>query len=167
MSNMRKTIVKNRNSIDNNINSNNSNTVKITLIVGLIMILLAYGTSALIYHFTKQPSTITDVKQYNINSSLVFDMEEDEYYVLFYDKTGTDAIVLNALADRYRKSNKKTLYTVDLSKEYNKSIISDTPNQKASNSQELKISSSTLLKIKDGKNNGYYENVLLIESELN
>lgn len=166
MANMRKVISKKRNISDNNINSNNSNMVKITLIIGFIMIVLAYGVSALIYHFTKQPSIIDEVKQYNINASVAFDMDEDEYYVLFYDKTGTDAVVLNAVVDTYRKSNKNTLYVVDLSKEYNKPILSDTPNQNASNSQELRIANSTLLKIKDGKNSGYYENILLIENEL-
>lgn len=166
MANMRKVIAKNRNIKEEKDNNSSPNIVKITLIVGLIMISLAYGVSALIYHFTKQPSTITEVKQYNINSSVVFDIKEDEYYVLFYDKTGADAVVLNAIVDKYRKSNKNTLYVVDLSKEYNKQIISDTPNQNASSSSELRIASSTLIKIKDGKNSGYYENVLLIENEL-
>lgn len=167
MANMRKVIAKNRNIKKENNNLNNSSPVKTTFIIVILMLVLAYGVSALIYHFTKQPSTITEVKQYNINASVAFNMSEDEYYVLFYDKTGTDAIVLNALADKYRKSNKNTLYIVDLSKEYNKAIISDTPNSKASNSSELKVSGSTLLKIKDGENVGYYENILLIEKELN
>ena len=166
MANMRKVIEKKRD-VKNSTKSGNFSDAKVTIIICIAMILLAYGVSALIYHFTKQPSTISEVKQYNISASTAFDMPESEYYVMFYDKNGTDAIVLNALVDKYRKSNKGTLYIVDLSKDYNKSIVSDTPNSKASHSSELKISGSTLLKIKAGQNVGYYENILLIEKELN
>lgn len=170
MANMRKNIKKNINSTGNSdegININKTSNFKITAIICIVMILLAYGVSTLIYTLTKQPSTITDIKQYNINSSVVFNMPEDKYYVLFYDKTGVDAIVLNSIIDTYRKSNKGQIYVVDLSKEYNKSIISDTPNLKASTSAELKINGSTLIKIEDGQNKGYYESVFLIEKELN
>lgn len=166
MANMRKNIKKSIDASDNEENNKTSN-FKITAIICIVMIVLAYGVSTLIYKFTKQPSTIDDIKQYNINSSVVFDMPEDKYYVLFYDKTGVDSIVLNAEIDTYRKSNKGQIYVVDLSKEYNKSIISDTSNSKASTSAELKINGSTLIKIEDGKNNGYYESAFIIEKELN
>lgn len=165
MANMRKMIEKKRSST-NEISSTSSSSVMFTIIVVLIMLVLAYGASMLIYHFNKKPSTITEVKQYNINASLVFDMNDDEYYVMFYDKTGSDAIVLNALVDEYRKSNQNPIYVVDLSKNYNKSIIGSVPNTTASSSTELQIAGSTLLKIKEGKNDGYFENVLLIEKEL-
>lgn len=168
MANMRKNIKKNIDATENgNEDINKTSNFKITVIICIVMIILAYGVSTLIYRFTKQPSIIDDIKQYNINSSVVFDMPEDKYYVLFYDKTGVDAIVLNAEIDTYRKSNKGQIYVVDLSKEYNKAIISDTSNSKASNSAELKINGSTLIKIEDGKNKGYYESVFIIEKELN
>ena len=165
MAHIKKTIKKNIKTPDISTEKNTSNVV-VTLVICALMLLIAYGVSSLIYALNTDSVSVTDVKQYNINASATFDIQESEYYVMFYDKTGSDALSLGTLVSNYRNSNKNSIYVVDLSKEYNKSIVKDTSNPNAKNANELAISSSTLVKIKNGEINGYYENMLLIEKEL-
>lgn len=165
MAHMRKVINKNR-EVSTDVVENKSSNVLVTIIICLAMVLFAYGASMIIYNLVKQPSTVVSSTQYNINASSTFDMSDSKYYVLFYDKTGMDALTLEVTINNYRKENSTPIYIVDLSKDYNKSIVSDTPNQYASVYSELSIANSTLMKIENGKNTGYYENVLLIEKEL-
>lgn len=115
--------------------------------------------------YTKPEVKESTISYEDILASSVFDMNESEYYVLFsnFGSTGYNIYLYNLL-NNYSKETK--IYKVNTSDALNKSILSESSNKNATKSEELKISTDTLIKIKNKKIVSYIEGEDAIGEEL-
>lgn len=139
-------------------------SVVITLLVVLGVFLLFYLITVLINNNERRLNTKEPEKQevtidYNeILGDNTFTMSPTEYYVMFYDFEGPEAVYYDYLFDQYSSGKDKFIYKVDLSKKFNKKFIAeDKTNKKAKKAGDLKVKDATLIKIKKGKNVKYVE----------
>lgn len=139
-------------------------SIIITLLVVLGVFLLFYGITLLINDSnrklnTKEPEKVEAEIQYlEILGDNTFTMSEKEYYVLFYDFEGPEAVYYDYLFNQYNATEGNVIYKVDLSNGFNKKFIAeDKTNKKAKKAGDLKVKDATLIKIKKGKNVSYIE----------
>ena len=86
-----------------------------------------------------------------------FDMGDEKYYVLYYDKSNEEiADDYSSLINGY-SSPEIPMYVVDMSSAFNKSFSSDSSNKDAVAAKDLKINGSTLILFNDKKIENYYE----------
>ena len=127
--------------------------------VALIALLLYFVTAKYLIKdaFQKEEESITEstINYDSVMVGTIFNRSEDKYYVLAYDKTGTDANYLNTLASRYSGGEK--IYTLDLSLDVNKNYVSDKGNSKATNPSEISLVDPTLMLIENASITKYYE----------
>lgn len=118
---------------------------------------------------TKEPTKEEAAIQYfEILGDDTFEIDKDEYYVLFYDFNGPKSVYLDYLFDQYSKAQNQYIYKVDLSNGFNKKFISEETNEYAGNASELKVKDATLIKIRYGENVSYVEgSSQIIAEELN
>lgn len=124
----------------------------------LIVFCLFYGLTVLI---TKNGDTKTtknttakdnSISYTDIMLGRSFSMPEEEYLVLYYDKSNSDLIsAFSSAVSNYRgEENSYTLYTVDMSNEFNKKYESSESNRLPKDAQELAISGPTLIHFSKG-----------------
>ena len=108
---------------------------------------------------TKEPEKVEAEIQYKeILGDDTFVMSPKEYYVLFYDFEGPEAVYYDYLFESYLSEEGKYIYKVDLGKGFNtKFVAEDKTNKKAKKASDLKVKDATLIKIKKGKNVEYTE----------
>ncbi len=135
----------------------------LTLIIVILIFVLFYFITNIILEKSrklnyKEPTKEEATIQYkDILASQVFKQKDSEYYVLFYDYSGSHAEYYNEIVN----DETKKIYTVDLGNFFNKNIISEETNNNVQKHEDLKVKEATLIKIKDGKNIFYYEGSLL------
>ena len=136
-------------------------------VVSIIVIVfcLFYGLTVLI---TKNGSTTTK-KQNQVTDDAIsyteillgrsFLMPEEEYLVLYYDKSNTELISSFSPAISTYRENKEndTLYTVDMSNKLNSSYISENSNSNPTDANELSINGPTLIRFSKGIVKDYIE----------
>jgi hypothetical protein len=94
-------------------------------------------------------------------------MNNNEYYVMFYDFEDPTASVYETIISNYKTSHTDAIiYKVDLSKGFNQPYISETSNVNVSKINDLKIKGPTLIKIKNGSNVSYGEGKDVIKNIL-
>ena len=137
-------------------------TVLITLGVVVGVVLLFYLLTVLINNSkrglnTKEPTKEETKIQYDeILASDTFKMNDDEYYVLFYDFDGPEAVYYEFFTTFF-----KIMLTIF------KKYVSNETNIYANNINELKVKDATLIKISYGSNVSYVEgSSLIIAKEL-
>lgn len=147
-------------------------SIIITLLVVLCIFLIFYGITVLVNNSnrklnTKEPETKeTEIQYFEILGDDTFTMSPVEYYVLFYDFEGPEAVYYDYLFNQYAGVENQYIYKVDLSKGFNKKFISeDKTNKKAKNAGELKVKNATLIKIQKGKNVKYVEGTSQVIAE--
>jgi len=145
-------------------------SIIITLVVVAIVLLLFYSLTLIINKKklnTKEPEkTETEIQYYEILAEKTFTQIPDEYYVLFYDFDGGEAVYLDYLYNQYAGYEGQYIYKVDLGKKMNEKFVTeDSSNSKASKASELKIKGTTLIKIRKGKNVEYTEGVAQVIAE--
>ena len=108
---------------------------------------------------TKEPEKEeTKIQYYEILGDNTFTMSPNEYYVLFYDFEGPEAVYLDFLFNQYAGVENQYIYKVNLGSKINEKYnTTDKSNSKASKASELKIKGTTLIKIRKGKNIEYTE----------
>ena len=116
----------------------------------------------------KEPTKEEAKIQYDeILASDTFKMNDDEYYVLFYDFDGPEAVYYDYLFSEYASKKDNHIYKVDLGNAFNKKYVSNETNIYANNINELKVKDATLIKISYGSNVSYVEgSSLIIAKEL-
>lgn len=135
--------------------------------VALVAVLLYWISAKYLIkdNFQDKDTSINEEINYDaINVGNLFNRPYEEYYVLAYDTTTSDAVYPSALKENY-KGDKK-IYTIDLSLDVNKNYISDSGNSNATKISELALVNPTLIKIHNGAINEYYEGIDKIESVL-
>ena len=112
----------------------------------------------------KEPEEKEATIQYKeILASQVFDQNDEEYYVLFYNFDGNDAAYYNQIVS----TTELKLYTVNINNPFNKNIVSEKTNKNAQNFNDLRVKEATIIKINNGKNVFYFEgNLLYIKENL-
>lgn len=133
--------------------------ITVTCIV-VILLTLFYILTVKIVNKNNGTSNNTDttIQHEDILAGSSFSMKEDEYLVLFYDKSSEDVSDISTAVYTYRnlKAN-HALYTVDMSDGFNKGYVGDKANPKATKAEELKINGPTLIKFNDNKISEYIE----------
>lgn len=103
----------------------------------------------------------------NINVGMVFNRFPDEYYVAFEDFGDKNKVQYNTIITSYTAKEKSLpIYKVDMTLKYNAKYASSDSNKYAQDARELAITTPTLIKIENGKNILYLEDLNEIKSEL-
>ena len=127
------------------------------ILVGIFLIfylVFAYFNGEFSSKDTKEQQEIQNVE---IIAGTTFNRSDSEYYVLFYDFDGPEAVYLDYLFNTYASLENKYIYKVDLGNGFNKKFVSNETNSKASKASELKVKDATLMKVQEGKNVLYVE----------
>ena len=105
-------------------------------------------------------SSKVKISETEIIAGQVFNRSDKEYYVVFYDNDDIKDVIEELDTD-------KKIYTVDLLSAFNKNIISGNVDLTKSNIDELKVYSTSLIKIVDGINTEHIEGYSNVEEYLN
>lgn len=138
-------------------------SIIITLVVVLVVFALFYGLTLFINDSsrklnTKEPEVVEpEIGYLEILGDNTFIMSPHEYYVLFYDFEGPEAVYFEYLINKYSSVEGQYIYMVDLSKGFNSKFVSKETNKKAKKAGDLKVKDATLIKIEKGKNVEYTE----------
>lgn len=130
--------------------------VILSLVVVYFMIAIATGEINIGGKKDNTDSSASDNSYDNmIMASTTFDKSEDEYMVIFYsEKNKTDN--LDLIIRSYKGDIK--LYKVNTDEVINKFVLSDEENSSATNKDELKVKTPTLLTINNKKITYYTSN---------
>ena len=121
------------------------NQISTIAIIILVMVAVAIITIT-VTNVAKGEYTFGKKNLYNeIIAGQVFNRRENEYYVVFYDDEEIKTSVLEL-------DTKSKIYLVNLKEAFNKNILSLSTNIKASNIDEFKVYTNTIIKIKDKEN---------------
>lgn len=133
------------------------------LISGFIMIMAKYGVFEKGY---EEPKTeATEISYEYILAGTIFNRLDSEYYVVF-DKFESEKLDVYFKYIIDSASTKLPIYKVNMDLKVNAKYASDTSNPKVQNVNDLKIKGVTLIKIKNGKNVLYLDNIEKIKTEL-
>lgn len=132
---------------------------KIAVGVIIVLALIYLGTALLTgeIKFGSKEKEITESKiQYEeIIAGQILNRIDEEYYVLLFSFTSSDASRYVSLKDSYlQNTDALPFYIVDLDKKFNESIIASENEEyvdKPSNVTDLKVNGTTILKVKDKK----------------
>ena len=140
------------------------NTVKI--IVGIVLVVAVfYVISAMLngeYKLNKKDAIDTSV----ILASKTFSQKNLDYYVFFYDFSGSDSEEVQSIIDT---NTAHTFYKVNTKSKLNSNYVSIFGNAQASSVEDLTVSSlaTTLMHISDGHNVDYLEGIDEIKESFN
>lgn len=108
----------------------------------------------------KEQSSEVSIQNDEILYGSVFTKKDKEYLVLFFDTDNVELDVLKMVVSKYRELEKLPLFVVDLNNKLNESILvkeNEQSNKKPTTSNNLKVISPTLIRIKSGKTTKYIE----------
>ncbi|HHX16743.1 MAG TPA: hypothetical protein GX725_02405 [Mollicutes bacterium] len=137
-----------------------ASNIKIAVAVVVIFIIFYILTTAITNNMKNDGDKIIEpvVIQYEeILAGELFNMNRDQYFVLFYDFEDGAAPLYASLAASYKQENGIQVYKVDLGKGFNEVYISEEGNHNVNKIEDLKINGPTLIKIKNKKNILYIE----------
>ena len=160
---------KSKEKLDDEYTQSTKNVI-ITLAVVLLVFGLFYLVTVLVSNSKRRLNTVipevtsAEIQYSEILAESTFKMYPSEYYVLFYDFDGPNAVYYDYTFTTYSKTEGNYIYKVDLGNGFNSKFVSDETNSRASKAGELKVKDATLIKISKGKNVKYVEGDLLIIS---
>ena len=133
--------------------------IAVILFVGLFYLIVSLARGEIGNKNKKNKEEVTtSIQNEEILASSIFNKKDKEYYVLLFDGDAKNTPVYATMYSDYQQSGSdKPMYYVNLSNKFNKDIVSEKTNSKAQKYDELKVSSPTLIHIKNGKNVDYYE----------
>ena len=144
-----------------------SKLVKLVIIVTVIFVIF-YGITVLVNkkeeNSSNNNSQTVSVQYDEILISNILIQPNDEYYVMIYDADDYDVVVYNSYLQLYQqKEDALRYYTAELDNVFNNIFKAEESNLNVSNIQQLKIKSSTLLRIRNGRIAAHYEGDEIIE----
>ena len=146
-------------------NSEISKLIKLIVIVTLI-VLVFYGITAILNNDEEEETQDQSATiQYDeILIGNVLKQPNEEYYVMIYDDEDYDTSLYSTYLDLYKQKDEAIrIYTSQLNNPLNQNFKAEESNLDISDISDLKIQSSTLLKINDGKIEVFYEGKKLVE----
>lgn len=141
----------------------------ILVVVVLVIIGFYFLTDKVVKPTKNENKTSVDI-DYNIATvGTMFNRPYQEYFVILYDSTKSEATYYDTLVSNYRNNSEKStkLYYVDLSLKTNSAYVSDTANKSMTGVDDAKFSGATLLKISNGKVVSFIDDREIIKSTLN
>lgn len=153
------------------------NEIKTFIIIITIIVVLigaVYGVTELLKKKDNEPeSKITEGKiDYDkISVGTMLNRPYDEYYVMVYDSSKTEAVLYSTILSQYSQKEKGLkIYYCDLDNKLNApyyNVNNDgKSNSKAKTISELNFGELTLIKVKNGKINNYIEDFDKIKETL-
>lgn len=145
----------------NSLETNESlKSIVLNLLGVLIVFLLFYFVTNMLVDTSpkfnvKEEENISNIQYDEIIAGEIYN-KPGEFYVLFYDFSSYNKEYYDSLIE---KSEKK-VYKVDISKKFNKDFVSEKSNLNVESLNELKVSTTTLIKIENQKI------ILSVESEI-
>ena len=130
-------------------------TVVLVVIIGLIYLLSALFVTKELDWFKKDEKEPGTLITNTILASETFKQTEEEYYVYFYDYDDEDSEISSVVSSKLSSSK---VYKVDTKSALNNKYVSEESNKNAKTLEELKVKSSTVIKISGDQIIGYYEN---------
>ncbi len=133
------------------------------LIYGFVVVLNKKGVFDKGYEAPQKK--VAEISYEYILAGTTFNKLDKEYYVVF-DRFGSEKenIFLKYILDS--TSIEIPIYKVNMNLKINEKYFSDTSNQKVQKVSDLKIKDVTLIKIKNGKNILYLDDIEKIKTEL-
>lgn len=151
-------------------------TIKKFVVLVVIMIVVVvggyFGSRAIVdgRASNTQDETVAGEIDYDVVSvGMIFNRPYKEYYVMVYDAEDPEAVHYSSVITKYQaKKDAVKLYFCDLGSALNDEYKAgeDTTNVNTNKIEELKFGSVTLLKIKNGKVDKYYEGIEKIKKTL-
>lgn len=133
------------------------------LIYGFVMILSKYGVFEKGYEAPQKKEA--EISSEYILAGTIFNRLDSEYYVVFDKFESKKAnVFLKYILDS--TTVKVPIYKIDMDLKANSKYFSDTSNSKVQKVNDLKIKDVTLIKIKNGKNVLYLDDIEKIKTEL-
>lgn len=142
-----------------------SKLIKLIIVVSLI-VLIFYGLTVLVNQEkeVENPDTPASIQYDEILIGNVLKQPNEEYYVMIYDDEDYDTSLYSTYLDLYKQKDEAIrIYTSQLNNPLNQNFKAEESNLDISDISDLKIQSSTLLKINDGKIEEFYEGKKLVE----
>lgn len=149
---------KNKKIIERQYKNNDENNEFIKILKITIGVLLFFGIVYLIagvltgeIKFNKDEKEEVSIQYSEILAESTFKQKDNEYYVIYYDFSSNESVLIDAITNDLSANNK--VYKVDLSKGFNKNYISKDDKIKTNpkNAKELTVVNPTLIKIKNKK----------------
>lgn len=142
-----------------------SKLIKLIIVVSLI-VLIFYGLTVLVNQEkeVENPDTPASIQYDEILIGNVLKQPNEEYYVMIYDDEDYDTSLYSTYLDLYKQKDEAIrIYTSQLNNPLNQNFKAEESNLDISDISDLKIQSSTLLKIDNGKIEEFYEGEELVE----
>lgn len=142
-----------------------SKLIKLIIVVSLI-VLIFYGLTVLVNQEkeVENPDTPASIQYDEILIGNVLKQPNEEYYVMIYDDEDYDTSLYSTYLDLYKQKDEAIrIYTSQLNNPLNQNFKAEKSNLDISDISDLKVQSSTLLKINDGKIEEFYEGEKLVE----
>ena len=131
-----------------------------------LIVLVFYGITAILNNDEEEETQDQSATiQYDeILIGNVLKQPNEEYYVMIYDDEDYDTSLYRTYLDLYKQKDEAIrIYTSQLNNPLNQNFKAEESNLDISDISDLKIQSSTLLKINDGKIEEFYEGEKLVE----
>ena len=132
--------------------------IKLVIVVTMIF-LIFYGITFLVNRKTdeEEKNSTVEIQYDNILIGNILIQPNDEYYVMIYDKDDNYLSAYQTFINMYSsKEDAIRVYTADLKNPLNSNFMSDSENFDIDEIGELKIKTTTLIKVKNGKIEKYY-----------
>lgn len=130
--------------------------VLVTLIITYLLVGIFFTKSIKFKKEDNKP--VVTIDNETILLSNIFNQKENEYMVIIYDVNNENKSLDNWISYYKGKNSEATIYTVDSKNKMNaKYIVEENSNREASNLDELRVISPTVIKISEGRITEYYE----------
>ena len=129
-------------------------TLILVLIIAAIYLLSALFVTKELDWFDKDEETPETLVDNTILASEIFKQKEDTYYVYFYDYDEENAEISETVN---RVLSTEKVYKVDTGSALNSRYVSEDTNKKAKTLEDLKVKSSTVVKVSGEEIVKYYE----------
>lgn len=142
-----------------------SKLIKLIIVVSLI-VLIFYGLTVLVNQEkeVENPDTPASIQYDEILIGNVLKQPNEEYYVMIYDDEDYDTSLYSTYLDLYKQKDEAIrIYTSQLNNPLNQNFKAEKSNLNINDISDLKVQSSTLLKINNGKIEEFYEGEELVE----
>lgn len=148
---------------DNKIaNKNSSDSIEVVKMIKILVIVLAVFLALwLIIALVKgeiklgKDKPIVTIQYEEILAGESFNQKENEYYVMFFDHTSSDAGIYGSLISKYEDL---TIYRVDLNKGFNQNFMTtEISNKNPLTISDLKVNGPTLIKVVNKNVTNYIE----------
>ena len=141
--------------------ANYKQIILITGIIAIVFVAFYFLTVYITGRNEDKPTTETNssISYSEIMVGRSFSMPEEEYYVIYYDKSDEDLLssFSTAVSDYRASEDPITIYTADMSDAMNNKYSGDKSNWGPTKVSELVIHGPTLIRFKNGKVKEYFE----------